>query len=1056
MKKQWALLLSLVLALVMSVFAAACVSDPVTVSISQVTAEVTVGKTVSLTATASDGSEVVWSTDNEAVATVTDRGKVLGVSAGTAVITASAGEASATCTVTVKEAVVITFKDANGAELTEATVNREGTLQLSATASDGSEITAWSSSNPEVASVSETGLVTGIFDGEANITARTATGSGALKVTVVDTAEGKYMITTENVAGKWWYYVNTDGGRATVVNRAEFRNDIVTFDFGGEGNWYKDDIQLGISDPTISTGWHKVTATINSSFAGKVTILGTVVNLVVGDNQISVAYEQKANDVSFFMVFFGDGELIGTGKVEISNVVWSDFTPVALVTPSFTLSGNDVKITDSANKDGVTVYQIGLFTENGKDPVFSQSFTAAGGTLDTSSCEQNGEFIVRIRAVGNVGYTNSAWSSANDVKYTVSNDTLSYDLDGTGESTALNSGRWTFWAGDGGTASEAKYENGTVTLTGQIGWAWYSVQLFRHYAQFTTGTVLKVSMKITSTAAGTITITGQHVALQEGENDVELFITQSNGATLSIQLAVMGENNMVDETVSMPTYTDITLTISNVEVAPFVAEALQTPSFTVENGKVNITDPNTKGVAGYQLGFFDGDTLVGYVNVANGGEFTDSAIKDGSYTVKVRAVAQTGYENSEWSATGISHTVANGGVTYDIMFGGEQDTPNAATNPGTWYYWNDQNWCGSDTRVSAAKFANGTITFTYKAAAGACDFGLQAFYKDPTLTEGKTYKLTLTINVTYATQVTINGEKISLVPGNNDIFVAYNECTGTGVNGHWVSFAMQVVVNVEQPNENTITMSNLKWEEYTLVALNAPTVSIANDGVVTVTDGNAAGVASYVVGFFVGDATNPVATVTVENGKAIDVSKIENGTYTVKIMAKASSGFTDSAWSAGSNYTVNNVGGVKYDMESTGSEGALATGNWTYWVGDGGTATEVKYENGTVTFKGQSGWAFYSAQLFRNYSEYEAGTVLKITMKINSNKAGKITVCGQVVELKEGENTVTVTVTQTAGAPTISIQLGVWSEGNLTSTDSLPTYQDLVITVSDVVVEPQA
>ena len=57
-------------------------------------------KTVTLTATCSDGGEVTWSSSDETVATVAG-GVVTGLKAGSAVITAKREEASATCTVKV-------------------------------------------------------------------------------------------------------------------------------------------------------------------------------------------------------------------------------------------------------------------------------------------------------------------------------------------------------------------------------------------------------------------------------------------------------------------------------------------------------------------------------------------------------------------------------------------------------------------------------------------------------------------------------------------------------------------------------------------------------------------------------------------------------------------------------------------------------------------------------------------------------------------------------------------------------------------------------------------
>lgn len=61
------------------------------------------GATYKLTASgAPDGTELVWASSNNAVATVDETGTVTGVGAGSAVITATAGELTASCTVRCK------------------------------------------------------------------------------------------------------------------------------------------------------------------------------------------------------------------------------------------------------------------------------------------------------------------------------------------------------------------------------------------------------------------------------------------------------------------------------------------------------------------------------------------------------------------------------------------------------------------------------------------------------------------------------------------------------------------------------------------------------------------------------------------------------------------------------------------------------------------------------------------------------------------------------------------------------------------------------------------
>ena len=60
----------------------------VTVSISQETAELAAGDTLQLTATASDGSKVEWSSSDKTIVSVTKDGLIRGAKAGTATITA--------------------------------------------------------------------------------------------------------------------------------------------------------------------------------------------------------------------------------------------------------------------------------------------------------------------------------------------------------------------------------------------------------------------------------------------------------------------------------------------------------------------------------------------------------------------------------------------------------------------------------------------------------------------------------------------------------------------------------------------------------------------------------------------------------------------------------------------------------------------------------------------------------------------------------------------------------------------------------------------------------
>ncbi len=124
---------------------------------------------------------VTWSSSDGNVATVDENGLVTAVGTGTADIAAETqdGGYTASCTVTVTGSTDVRV---NGISLNKnkLELSYKATEQLTAdvqpvSASDKSVI--WSSSNNEVASVDQNGVVTGIGKGIATITARTADGN---------------------------------------------------------------------------------------------------------------------------------------------------------------------------------------------------------------------------------------------------------------------------------------------------------------------------------------------------------------------------------------------------------------------------------------------------------------------------------------------------------------------------------------------------------------------------------------------------------------------------------------------------------------------------------------------------------------------------------------------------------------------------------------------------------------------------------------------------------------------------------------------------------------
>ena len=86
--------------------------DPTGITLNKATASIEIGKTLQLNATLQPSGatgSIIWTSNNSAVATVTNSGKVTGVKAGTATITATCGSYSASCVVTVTEVTPINY-----------------------------------------------------------------------------------------------------------------------------------------------------------------------------------------------------------------------------------------------------------------------------------------------------------------------------------------------------------------------------------------------------------------------------------------------------------------------------------------------------------------------------------------------------------------------------------------------------------------------------------------------------------------------------------------------------------------------------------------------------------------------------------------------------------------------------------------------------------------------------------------------------------------------------------------------------------------------------------
>src|SRR5207302_1361340 len=162
-----------------------------TVTVAPTSANLQTGQTVQLTATARDasgnvlsGRVITWSSSNASVASVNGSGLVTGAGAGSATITATSEGQSGTSSVTVTFVPVasVTVNPAS------ASVQVGQTVQLTATPRDanGNTLTGrtvtWASNNNPAATVSSSGLVTGVATGTALITAASEGKTGSAMI----------------------------------------------------------------------------------------------------------------------------------------------------------------------------------------------------------------------------------------------------------------------------------------------------------------------------------------------------------------------------------------------------------------------------------------------------------------------------------------------------------------------------------------------------------------------------------------------------------------------------------------------------------------------------------------------------------------------------------------------------------------------------------------------------------------------------------------------------------------------------------------------------------
>lgn len=163
-----------------------------------------VGATLTLSATVLDAAgnamrdrRVLWASENETVATVSQSGVVIALAAGEVRVAASSGGKSASAVVAVTARPISLVRITPGT----ATISVSGSLPLQAEALDASGAVVagrpvvWTSSDESIAVVSASGIVAGLSAGSVTITATIDSRAGTAAITIAPQPVASVVIT---------------------------------------------------------------------------------------------------------------------------------------------------------------------------------------------------------------------------------------------------------------------------------------------------------------------------------------------------------------------------------------------------------------------------------------------------------------------------------------------------------------------------------------------------------------------------------------------------------------------------------------------------------------------------------------------------------------------------------------------------------------------------------------------------------------------------------------------------------------------------------------------
>ena len=260
------------------------------VSLSETALSLIKGATATLTATVSPADAtnpaVSWTSSDESVASVKD-GVVTAIKSGTATITATAENATATCAVTVSNPATSLSLDQRELALYEG---ESATLVATVEPADADDLpVAWTSADPEIATVDANGKVTAIAQGTVRITATCGNFWASCQVTV-----NPKVIPVEDITLDKTTLELTKGAEATLT-----ANVLPNTATDKTVTWSTSDASVATVNDGVVKAIKSGTATITASVGRKsatcaVTVTTPVTRLALDKNELALTEGETA------------------------------------------------------------------------------------------------------------------------------------------------------------------------------------------------------------------------------------------------------------------------------------------------------------------------------------------------------------------------------------------------------------------------------------------------------------------------------------------------------------------------------------------------------------------------------------------------------------------------------------------------------------------------------------------------------------------------------------------------------------------------------------------